>query len=119
MAKVELEVRVESQPGYCVIHVVGPVDHHQYYKLEEAIQTQLDRKQIRLVVDLSKLTYIVSAGLNVIGHAASQFENVKGKICYVRPAHFAQWQFFTTVGVDQLLPWAGSLEEAVGRVTAP
>jgi anti-anti-sigma factor len=118
MPKPELRIAVEDVDGVRVIRVEGPVDHLQYYKLEEAIQTQLDRKQTTLVVDLSQLTYISSAGINTLGHSVSQFESIKGRLCYVRPANTAQWHFFTTIGVDQIFPWAASLEEAVRRVSS-
>jgi anti-anti-sigma factor len=115
----ELVITLERRPGVVIIHVAGPVDHVQYYKLEEAIQSELDRKQTVLVVDLSRLTYIVSAGINTLGHAVSQFENVRGRLAYVKPASTAQWHFFTTIGVDQLFPWAASVEDAVREVTSP
>ncbi len=118
MAPPELQVTVDARPGVAVVRVAGPVDHAQYYKVEEAIQTQLDRKVLRLVVDLSQISYISSAGINTLGHAVSQFEAVKGRLCYVRPAETAQWHFFTTIGVDRLFPWAASLEEALKRVNA-
>ena len=88
-------------------------------QLEEAIQTQLDRKQMNLVVNLSDLTYISSAGINTLGHAVSQYEKVNGRLCYVRPANTAQWHFFTTIGVDQIFPWATSVEEAIKKVVSP
>lgn len=109
----------EPKGGVVVIHVSGSVDHVHYYQVEEAIQTQLDRKQLYLVVNLSGLTYISSAGINTLGHAVSQYEKVKGRLCYVRPSNTAQWHFFTTIGVDQIFPWATSVEEAVKRVTSP
>jgi anti-anti-sigma factor len=115
--KKELAITYEPRDGgVVVIHVAGSADHIQYYKLEEAIQTQLDRKQMALVVDLSALHYIASAGINALGHAVSQYEKIKGRLCYVRPAKTAQWHFFTTIGVDQIFPWAASLEEALKRV---
>lgn len=112
-------VVIEPQGGVVVIHVSGSVDHVLYYQVEEAIQTQLDRKQMHLVVNLSDLTYISSAGINTLGHAVSQYEKVKGKLCYVRPANTAQWHFFTTIGVDQIFPWATTVEEAIKRVAPP
>ena len=109
----------EPKGGVVVIHVSGSVDHVHYYQVEEAIQTQLDRKQLHLVVNLTSLTYISSAGINTLGHAVSQYEKVRGKLCYVRPANTAQWHFFTTIGVDQIFPWATSVEEAVRQVAPP
>ena len=115
----ELQVTVEARAGgVTVIRVAGSVDHAQYYKMEEAIQTQLDRKVLRLVVDLSQLSYISSAGINTLGHALSQYERVNGKLCYIRPAQTAQWHFFTMIGVDVLFPWAATLDEALQRVSA-
>lgn len=118
MPEHDLKVVHESRPGVSVIRVAGSVDHVLYYKLEEAIQTELDRKRTVLVVDLSDLTYISSAGINTLGHAVSQFEKVGGRLCYVRPAKTAQWHFFTMLGVDHIFPWAASLDEAVGQVAA-
>ena len=105
----------ERAGDVAVIKVSGSVDHVHYHTLEEAIQTELDRKHVRLVVDLSALTYICSAGINVLGHATAQYEKVNGGLCFVRPAKTAQWHFFTTIGVDAIFPWAVSLEEAVKK----
>lgn len=114
-----IKVAIDHQGSVVVINVSGCVDHVQYYQLEEAIQTQLDRKAMSMVVNLSDLTYISSAGINTLGHAVSQYEKVKGRLCYVRPANTAQWHFFTTIGVDQIFPWATSVDEAVKRVAPP
>ena len=113
----KLRVVIQPVQGVVVIHVAGTVDHVQYYQLEEAIQTQLDKKQLHLVVNLSELTYISSAGINTLGHAVSQYEKVKGRLSYVRPSNTAQWHFFTTIGVDQIFPWSVSVEEATKKVT--
>ena len=120
MPEAKLKLTFERRPGLTIIHVIGSVDHLRYFELEEAIQTQLDKKQTVLVVNMSELTYICSAGINVMGHAASQFENVKGgRLCYVRPAKPPQWHFFTLIGVDQIFPWAATVDEAIRRVTSP
>ena len=74
---------------------------------------------MNLVVNLSDLKYISSAGINTLGHAVSQYEKVHGRICYVRPSNTAQWHFFTTIGVDQIFPWATSVEEAIKKVGPP
>jgi anti-sigma B factor antagonist len=118
--KKDLAITYERRDGgVVVIRLAGSADHIQYYKLEEAIQTQLDKKQLRLVLDLSDLVYISSAGINAMGHAASQYERIGGALCYVRPVKTAQWQFFTTIGVDQIFPWAVDLEEAIRKVSGP
>lgn len=114
----ELKVTLDVRPGVTVIRVSGAVDHAQYYQLEEAIQTQLDRKVLRLVVDLAALSYIASAGINTLGHAVSQFEKLKGRLLFVRPAQTAQWHFFTTIGVDRIFPWAATLDEALRKIAS-
>ena len=117
MPEIPFSIVHERAGEVAVLRVSGAVDHVQYHALEEAIQTELDRRHLRLVVDLSELTYISSAGINVLGHAAAQYEKV-GKFCLVRPVKAAQWKFFTTLGVDKIFPWAGSLAEAVAAVSA-
>lgn len=117
MADLPFSIVHERQGDVAVLRVSGAVDHVQYHALEEAIQGELDRRQLRLVVDLSELTYISSAGINVLGHAVSQYEKLAGRFCLVRPVKVAQWHFFTTIGVDAIFPWAASLTEALGRVS--
>lgn len=119
MAERKFKLTSQSRDGVVILHVVGSCDHIQYYQLEEAIQTQLDKKQLHLVVNLSDLTYISSAGVNVLGHAAAQYEKIRGKFCCVRPSNDAQWKFCKTIGIDQILPWAGSVEEAVKQTAPP
>lgn len=114
----KMKLATEARNGVVILHVSGSVDHVQYYQLEEAIQTQLDRKQLHLVLNLSDLTYICSAGVNTLGHAAAQYEKV-GKACFVKPAHPAQWQFMKTIGIDKILPWADSVDAAVKETESP
>ena len=114
----KMKLATEPRTGVIILHVSGSVDHIQYFLLQEAIQTQLDRKQLHLVVNLSELTYICSAGINTLGSAAAQYEKV-GKACYVKPSNAAQWQFMKTIGVDKIFPWADSVDAAVKDVAPP
>lgn len=118
MPEKKMKLASEARDGVLILHVSGSVDHVQYFQLEEAVQTALDRKQLHLVIDLSDMTYICSAGINVLGHAAAQYERL-GKACYVKPSIKAQWQFMKTIGVDRILPWADTVEEAVKQAAPP
>lgn len=113
-----LEIAVGRRGAVAVLRVAGAVDHVHSYQLAEAIQTELDRKRTSLVVDLARLSYITSAGINTLGHAVAQFEKVGGRLAFVRPRKVEHWHFFETVGVDRLFPWARTLEEALGQVQA-
>lgn len=118
MADAPFSIAHERAGDVAVLRVSGAVDHVQYHALEEAIQTELDRRQLLLVVDLSGLTYISSAGINVLGHAVSQYEKLEGRFRLVRPVKVAQWHFFTTIGVDAIFPWSASVAEALDAVRA-
>ena len=116
------EIFPEVKMGMIAIHVVQPgaspaeIEETILFKLEEAIQRRLDRKALRLVVDLENISYICSAGINVLGHTVAQFERMEGQLCYVLPSQDAQRKFFATIGIDRLCPWAESLDEALNRV---
>jgi len=118
MVESELKVVVESRPGACIIRVSGSVDHVHNYKLDEAIQTQLDRRQSRLIVDLSDLTYITSAGINTLGHAVHQYEKIGWRLRFVRPSRDTHWQLFEMIGVDAIFPWSATLAEALLQVAS-
>lgn len=62
----ELRVTVETRGPAVVLAVAGEVDMLTAAQLEQTIRTELAGRPQTLVVDLSKVEFLASAGMNVL-----------------------------------------------------
>ena len=62
-------VRVFEEDGASVVHVVGEMDLASADLLESTLRTLTQRSHGRVVVDLSRVTFMDSAGLRVLVRA--------------------------------------------------
>lgn len=62
----DLRVMVETRGPAVVLAVAGEVDMLTSSYLEQAIHTVLDGRPPTLIVDLSKVEFLASAGMNVL-----------------------------------------------------
>ena len=58
-------IQTAQQDGLSIITLEGFVDAHTAPQFENAVQAEIDRDHLRIVVDCAKLSYISSAGLGV------------------------------------------------------
>jgi anti-sigma B factor antagonist len=70
-----------------VICLEGYVDAHTAPQFEDAIQSELDDGQLRIIVDCQRLEYISSAGLGVFMSFIEEIRDQEGdvKICGLTP----------------------------------
>jgi len=68
-----------------VIYLKGYLDAHTAHEFEEALQELVDEQRVRIVVNLSELTYISSAGLGVFMGFIQDVRKKKGDIKIAEP----------------------------------
>lgn len=80
-----IQTKVEN--GLVVISLDGFVDAHTAPQFENAIQTEVDRGNNRIIVNCEKLSYISSAGLGVFMSFIEEVRERGGdiKICGLAP----------------------------------
>lgn len=80
-------VHTAHQDNIAIIALDGFVDAHTAPQFENAVQTELDAGNVRLVVDCAKLNYISSAGLGVFMSFIEEVREQNGdiKICGLVP----------------------------------
>jgi len=61
-----MEVNVRPLKRVQLVEVSGRIDHHNAPLLEQKLNEVIDAGNFRLVVDLSRVDYISSAGLRVL-----------------------------------------------------
>ena len=95
-----------------VLTVDGEVDAHTAPELKGALTILLDAGHGRIVVDVSEMTFISSAGLRAILHAHRQAVERGSQIKLVGPTEQVR-RVFEIVGLFDLLEIADELDGAL------
>lgn len=112
--RASFEVEQHERDGAVVLAVSGEVDMLSAPQLAEAISTSLAAKPTALIVDLSKVEFLASAGLSVL---------VNGQAEVVEPTKFAvvadgpaTSRPIKLMGIDSLLSLHRTLDNALSWV---
>ncbi len=107
-----MEITEERRENILILRVIGRLDSSTSKMMEERLLSIIDSGERRLVIELSQLDYISSAGLRVFLLAAKRIGNAKGRmiLCSLQDA---VKQVFDIAGFSSLLTLAGSTEEAI------
>ncbi|MBS1809423.1 MAG: STAS domain-containing protein [Acidobacteria bacterium] len=73
-------ISTTHQNNISIITLDGFVDAHTAPQFENAVQTELEAGNVRIVVDCSKLNYISSAGLGVFMSFIEEVRDLNGDI---------------------------------------
>ncbi|MBO9308433.1 MAG: STAS domain-containing protein [Chloroflexi bacterium] len=82
-----MQVSVSEMRRVMLIEVSGRVDSLSATKLGEALNEQIDSGRNRLVIDLSNVEYISSAGLRELVSAAKKVRSSGGDLRIAGPSH--------------------------------
>ena len=107
-----MEITEERRGDVLILRIIGKLDSSTSKDLEEKILSIIASSQGKLVIDLSQLDYVSSAGLRVFLLAAKRMDGAKGKmiLCSLKDA---VKQVFDIAGFSSLLTLTASTEEAI------
>jgi anti-anti-sigma factor len=111
-----LTVRVRREPGYMLITVAGEVDYASVAGLRLRL-FRLATTGRPLVADLDRVSFIDAAGLGALAAAARQATAHGASLRVVCARARIRWLFHVT-GLDQAIPSAGTLAEALGMLAS-
>jgi len=109
--KNELTVRVEprADQGAQVV-VAGSMDAHTFEKFRSAMTGLTDSGRMWIVIDLSRMNYIASVGINFLINLRVQRRKVGGEVILVAPQP-AVLKILKMLGLLEVLVVAASVEE--------
>jgi anti-sigma B factor antagonist len=84
MKDLEIKTQVDKN-GVVTIVLDGSIDAYSYSKLEDVFNKLLDQRQYKIVVDLTGVDYLNSAGAGVFIGTLGVTEENNGKIVLVNP----------------------------------
>ncbi len=95
----------------------GFADAHTFELLDEAIGDALKRGGGRVVVDLSDVAYMSSAGLGILIKSNSEAEEAGGGFVLLNPSSQIS-ELLDDTGLTGLIPVAKTVQEAVAQLGA-
>jgi anti-anti-sigma factor len=113
-----MEIREERAADVLIVAPTGRLDTTTSTDLEKHLLGRLDANERRLVVDLTGIEYVSSAGLRVLLLVAKRLRTTSGDLvlCGLGPA---VRQVFELAGFLSLFRLEASRDQALARLTAP
>ena len=102
MALDEFKIEKEdTDKGVVVVRLSGYLDAHTFEQLEETIGDLFGKGRYKIVVDLTNVEYISSAGAGVFIGALSESHEHKGNIVLMNPTPNVR-EVFDLLGLTQI-----------------
>ncbi len=106
-----LSVLTTTTDGIRVVTVAGEIDHHTGEALRQALDASTTSRP-RIVVDLSRVTFIDSTGINILIAAHHTLTDADGWIRLAAPTQTVM-RTLQIIGVDTLIDCRDTLREAL------
>lgn len=106
------EIQKENKESVHLISVNGEIDAGSSIYLDNALKEALENEEKKIVVDLSGLSYISSAGLGVFISHLDEFEHQGVKLVLFGINETVK-QVFDILGLEKLLTIVETEEEAI------
>jgi len=105
----------ECTGGAVLLKLSGYLDAHTYERLDAHIARLFADKRYRLVVDLSGVNYISSAGAGVFIGALTDAQEQKGNVVLLNPSPNVR-EVLEMLGFNQIFKIAAGQDEALAAV---
>ena len=110
-----LAFSVTREAGYAVLSVAGNVDAGTEQRFRDALTSVLAHGVPRIVVDLSRVAFMSSAGIGVLMGVRRVLADAGGSLVLASP-HGEVAQVLSITGVAGVIPVAASLADAVAAL---
>jgi anti-sigma B factor antagonist len=112
-----LTFQVREGPGYAVVSVAGEIDAATESRFRDALTSVLSRGVLRLVVDLSGVAFLASAGIGVLMGVRRVLLDSDGRLVLASP-HGEVAQVLKITGVSEVIPVTATVPAAVTALSA-
>jgi|HigsolmetaGSP11D_1036233.scaffolds.fasta_scaffold02318_6 stage II sporulation protein AA (anti-sigma F factor antagonist) len=75
-----MDIKIDKHDDHLTVRLAGRLDSSNAGEFEQALLNRIDAGELRLVLDLSELSYISSAGLRVFLMAAKRLSARQGRM---------------------------------------
>lgn len=110
-----LAFSVSREPGYVVLSVAGELDASTEQRFRDALTSVLTHGVPRIVVDLSHVTFMSSAGIGVLMGVRRVLADEGGSLALVVPQGEVA-QVLSITGVAEVIPVTATVAEAISAL---
>jgi anti-anti-sigma factor len=108
-----IDVRISKPDGVTLLEVEGRVDSMNANQLGSVLDEQIDDGDIHIVLDLSGVEYMSSAGLREIVSALKKVKRSRGDVRIAQPTPRVR-EILEMAGLDTIIQIYDSQVDAVG-----
>lgn len=109
----EFQINMQKLPdGVVGISMKGFLDAYTYGEFEQTINRLFDQKTYKIIVDMSNVDYISSAGAGVFIGAIGLAQENGGNIIIIRPKAGVK-EVFDLLGLSQIFPISDNMQSAL------
>lgn len=112
-----LEIDRRDEGPVSVVALRGSLDGHTFVHLERTLNELLGDGQSRLVIDLSDLQYVASAGVGVFINIRHQAQERGGCLLLVNPGEVVR-EVFDILGLQALFDIQSDLDRAIAAAAS-
>jgi anti-sigma B factor antagonist len=113
--KDSLTFSVSHGSGYAVVAVTGEIDAGTEQRFRDALTSALSDGPVHLVVDLSDVGFMASAGIGVLMGVRRVLADSGGRLALASP-HGEVAQVLAITGVSEMIPVTPTVADAVARL---
>jgi len=110
-----LAFSVSREPGYAVLSVAGQIDAGTEQQFRDALTSVLAHGVLRIVVDLSRVAFMSSAGISVLMGVRRVLTDAGGSLVLAAP-HGEVAQVLSISGVAEVIPVTATVADAVAAL---
>jgi anti-sigma B factor antagonist len=107
-----LNIAQDNVNGIKVLRITGYMDGHTFVDLEKCLDNLFKAGSIRIVIELSGMSYIASAGVGVFINGQYKARNSGGNLQLVNPSPNVR-EIFHILGMDSLFVIHETLEQGI------
>lgn len=113
----KLDFQIEDRNGIRLVHVSGPLDSATYDQFKSFMDPLIGQSRVRIVLDCQNLTYVNSRGLTLLVHyeRTTKLGFSFFGVAALRPRILKGIEL---LGLDKLVKWYPTLEEAMDMAAA-
>lgn len=109
------ELEVLEQDGAAVLKLAGPLDAHTFDRLEALFNELFGKDTYKLLVDMSGVDYVSSAGVGAFFNALSCARENNGNIVFMNLAPNVR-ELFNSLGLESIFSVAKDRQAALSAL---
>ena len=109
----EAELHLQRFDEQCVVAVRGEIDLENAGRVRERIARAVPRTASRIVLDLSDVTHLDSAGVRLLFDLAARFDERRHELAIVAPSASMVREVVDVVRLERVAAVVGALDDAL------